>query len=66
VRRGEVSNKQSSVCVFVESKGSVVDGEEVNPNIMPPGCTYVGVLPSTLTLHDAYSPVTRLLTSSES
>jgi len=37
-----------------------------DPNAMPPVCSYIGVLPSTLTLHDLYSRVTRLMTHSES
>jgi len=36
------------------------------PNPMPRGWPYIGVLPSTLTLHDSYSRVTRLITHSES
>ena len=37
-----------------------------DPNPMSRGCPYIGVLPSTLTLHDSVSRVTRLLTQSES
>jgi len=35
-------------------------------NLMPRGLSYIGVLPSPLTLHDSYSRVTRLMTHSES
>jgi len=35
------------------------------PNPMPRGCTYIGVLPSTLTLHDSYPCVTSLMTHGE-
>jgi len=37
-----------------------------NPNLMARGCPYIAVLPSTLTLRDSYSRVTRLMTHSES
>ena len=37
-----------------------------DPNPMPRGCPYIGVLPSTLTLRDSYSRVTLLMTHSES
>jgi len=37
-----------------------------DPNLMPRGCPYIGVLPSTLTLRDSYPRVTRLMTHSES
>jgi len=37
-----------------------------DPNSMPPGCSYIGVLPSTLTLRDSSPRVTRLMTHSES
>jgi len=37
-----------------------------DPNPMPRGCPYIGVLPSTLTLRDSYSGVTRLMTHNES
>jgi len=37
-----------------------------DPNPMPRGCPYIGVLPSTLTLRDSYPRVTRLMTHSES
>jgi len=37
-----------------------------DPNPMPRGGPYIGVLPSTLTLHDSYSRVTQLMTHSES
>jgi len=37
-----------------------------DPNPMPRGCSYIGVLPSTLTLRDSYSRVTRHMTHSES
>jgi len=37
-----------------------------DPNPMPRGCPYIGVLPSTLTLRDSYSRVTGLMTHSES
>jgi len=37
-----------------------------DPNPMPQGCPYIGVLPSTLTLRDSYSRVMRLMTHSES
>jgi len=54
VRREEVSRKQSGVCVFrVECRGGVVEGEELHSNLMPRGCPYIGVLPSTLTLRDS-------------
>jgi len=36
------------------------------PNPTPPGCTCMGVLPSTLTLCHSYPRVTRLMTHSES
>jgi len=29
-----------------------------DPNLMPQGCPYIGVFPSTLTLRDSYSRVT--------
>ena len=38
----------------------------VDTNPMPHGRPYIGVLPSTLTLHDSYPCVTRLMTHSES
>ena len=43
-------------------------GEEIvrDPNLLPRGCPYIGVLPSTLTLRDSYSRVTRLMTHGES
>jgi len=42
-------------------------GEMVrDPNLMPRGCPYIGVLPSTLTLRDSFPRVTRLMTHSES
>ena len=37
-----------------------------DPNPMPRGCPYIGILPSTLTLPDSYSRITRLMTYSES
>jgi len=37
-----------------------------DPNLLPRGCPYIGVLPSTLTLRDSYSHITRLMTHSES
>jgi len=37
-----------------------------DPNLLPRGCPYIGVLPSTLTLRDSYPRVTRLMTHSES
>jgi len=37
-----------------------------DPYLMPRGCTYIGVLPSTVTLRDSYSRVTQLMTHSES
>jgi len=37
-----------------------------DPNPMPRECPYIGVPPSTLTLHDSYPCVTRLMTHSES
>jgi len=36
-----------------------------DPNPIAQGCPYIGVLPSTLTLRDSYSCVTRLMTHSE-
>ena len=36
--------------------------EGLDPNPMPQGCPYIGVLPSTLTPNDSYSRVTRLMT----
>jgi len=36
------------------------------PNLLPRGCPYIGVLPSTLALRDSYPHVTRLMTHSES
>ena len=42
-------------------------GEMVrDPNPTPRGCSYIGVLPSTLTLPDPCSHVTQLMTHSES
>jgi len=35
VRRGEVSRKQSGVCLFEESRGVVIEGKELDPNPMP-------------------------------
>jgi len=64
--REEVSRKQSGVCVFVECRGGVVEGEELGPNSMPRGCPYIGVVPSTLTLRDSCSRVTRLMAHGES
>jgi len=37
-----------------------------DPNLMPRGCPYIGVLPSTLILRESHSRVTRLMTHSES
>jgi len=37
-----------------------------DPNLLPRGCPYIGVLPSTLTLRDSFPCVTRLMTHSES
>jgi len=37
-----------------------------DPNPTPQECPYIGVLPSTLTLCDSYSHVTRLMTHGES
>jgi len=37
-----------------------------DPNPMPRGSPYIGVLPSTLTLCDSYSPLAQLMTPSES
>jgi len=37
-----------------------------DPNPIPRGCPYIGVLRSTLTLCDSYHRVTRLMTHSES
>jgi len=37
-----------------------------DPNPLPRGCSYIGVLPSTLTLRDSYPRVMRLMTHSES
>jgi len=37
-----------------------------DPNLVPQGCPYIGVLPSTLTLRDSYSRITRLMTPRES
>jgi len=37
-----------------------------DPNPLPRGCPYIGVLPSILTLRDSYSRVTQLMTHSES
>jgi len=37
-----------------------------DPHLMPRGCPYIGVLPSTLTLRDSYPRVTQLMTHSES
>jgi len=36
-----------------------------DPNLMPKGCPYIRVLPSTLTLCDLYPCVTRLMPHSE-
>jgi len=42
-------------------------GEMVrDPNLMPRGCPYIGVLRSTLTLRDSYPRLTRVMTHSES
>ena len=35
-----------------------------DPNLMPHGCPDMGVLPSTLTLHDSYPRITQLMTRS--
>ena len=37
--------------------------DPLDPNPMPPGCPYIGVLPSTLTLRDSYPRVTQLISS---
>jgi len=37
-----------------------------DPSPMPQGCLYIGVLPSTVALHDAYPGAMRLMTHSES
>jgi len=37
-----------------------------DPNPMPGGCPYIGVLPSTRTLRDSSPHVTRLMTRKES
>ena len=37
-----------------------------DPNPMSQGCPYIGVLPSTVTLRDSCSCVTRLMTRNES
>ena len=37
-----------------------------DPNLMPRGCPYIGVLPTTLTLRDSFTRVTRLMTPSKS
>jgi len=37
-----------------------------DPNPLPRACSYIGVLPSTLTLRDSSSRVTQLMTHSES
>ena len=34
MRGGKVSGKPSAVCVYVECKGGVVEGEELDPNPM--------------------------------
>jgi len=46
----------------------IVGAEEIvrDSNPMPRGCPYIGVLPSTLTLRDSYSRITRLMTHSQS
>jgi len=43
-----------------------VAGMVRDPNLVPRGCPYIGVLPSTLTLRDSYPRVTRLMTHSQS
>ena len=53
VRRGKVSRKQSEVCVFVECRGGVVEGEELDQNLMPEGGPYIEILPSTRTVRDS-------------
>jgi len=52
-------------CVEISIAGCV---EEMvrDPNPLSRGCPYIGVLPSTLTLRDSYSRVTRLMTHKES
>jgi len=35
VRCGNVSRKQSGLCLFVECRGGVVEGQELDPNPMP-------------------------------
>ena len=37
-----------------------------NSNLLPRGCPYIGVLPSTLALRDSYPRVMRLMTHSDS
>jgi len=37
-----------------------------DPNPMSRGCSYIGVLPSTLTLRDSFPRVMQLMTQSES
>jgi len=55
----------NSHCVEISIAGCV---EEIvrDPNPMPQGCPYIGVLLSTLPLCDLYPRVTRLMTHSES
>jgi len=55
----------NSHCVEI-SIARCVRGMVRDPNPMPRGCPYIGVLPSTLTLRDSYSRVTLLMTHSKS
>jgi len=51
--------------VEISITGGVVEMVR-DPNLMPQGCPFIGVLLSTLTLRDSYPRVMRLMTHSES
>jgi len=53
-------------CVIEGAVGGRIQSVLWDPNLMPRGCPYIGVLPSTLTLRDSYSRLRRLMTHSES
>jgi len=48
------------------STAGCVEEMVCDPNPMPRGCPYIGVLPSTLTLRDSYSRITQLITYNKS
>jgi len=49
-----------------EEEGWGKNGNVVDPNPIPRGCSYIWVLPATLTLRESYPRVTRLMTHCES